>query len=145
MARRRMFSADIVNQDNFLDMPIDSQLLYFHLGMLADDEGFVSPKRIMRMIGASEDSLKLLLAKGFVIPFESGVIVIKHWKQNNYIQKDRFTPSIFHKECELLTCIQNVYELDTQVRKEGRKEGNTDSFNKIEEEKRKITEMLKIK
>ena len=97
-----MFSADIVNQDNFLDMPIDSQLLYFHLGMLADDEGFVSPKRIMRMIGASEDSLKLLLAKGFVIPFESGVIVIKHWKQNNYIQKDRFTPSIFHKECELL-------------------------------------------
>jgi len=143
MARRRMFSADIVNQDNFLDMPIDSQLLYFHLGMLADDEGFVSPKRIMRMIGSSEDSLKLLLAKGFVIPFESGVIVIKHWKQNNYIQKDRFTPSIFHKERDLLACIQNVYELDTQVRKVGRKEGNT-NFS-IEEEKKKITEMLKIK
>lgn len=133
MARRRMFSSDIVNQDNFLDMPTDSQLLYFHLGMLADDEGFVSPKRVMRMIGASEDSLKLLIAKKFVIPFETGIIVIRHWKQNNYLQKDRFSPSIYEEERKQLDCIRNVYILDTQEgRKEDRKE---DTFYSLEEEK----------
>jgi hypothetical protein len=109
-----MFSSDIVNQDIFLDMPSDSQLLYFHLGMSADDEGFVSPKRVVRMIGASDDSLKILVAKGFVIPFETGVMVITHWKQNNYLQKDRLTPTIYHKERATIECIQNVYKLDTQ-------------------------------
>lgn len=93
-----MFSSDIVTQDNFLDMPSDSQLLYFHLGMAADDEGFVSPKKVMRMVGASEDSLKLLIVKGFVIPFRSGVVVITHWKQNNYLQKDRLSPTIYQRE-----------------------------------------------
>lgn len=149
MSRRRMFSSDIVGQDNFLDMPTDSQLLYFHLGMLADDEGFVSPKRVMRMMGASEDSLKLLIAKQFVIPFESGIIVIKHWKQNNYLQKDRFTPSIYQEERQLLDCIQNVYKMYTQEgRKVGRKEEehfysleeqrNEDKINAIKNEIRQV-------
>ena len=130
MARRRMFSSDIVNDDHFLDMPSEVQLLYFHLGMSADDEGFVSPKRVMRMIGASDDTLKILIAKNFVIPFESGVMVITHWRQNNYIQKDRFTPTIYHKEKVSLDCIQNVYKLDTQVgRKEERKEDTRPSIN----------------
>lgn len=126
MARRRMFSSDIVLQDNFLDMPTDSQLLYFHLGMHSDDEGFVSPKRVMRMVGASEDSIKILVGKGFVIPFESGVVVITHWKQNNYLQKDRFTSSIYDTERSMLECIHNVYKLDTQysIGKEGRKLGD---------------------
>lgn len=126
MARRRMFSSDIVLQDNFLDMPTDSQLLYFHLGMHADDEGFVSPKRVMRMVGASEDSIKILVGKGFVIPFKSGVVVITHWKQNNYLQKDRFTSSIYDNERAMLECIHNVYKLDTQysIGKEGRKLGD---------------------
>lgn len=121
-----MFSSDIVHQDTFLDMPTDSQLLYFHLGMHADDEGFVSPKRVMRMVGASDDSIKILVAKGFVIPFESGVVVITHWKQNNYLQKDRFTASIYDKERGQLDCIHNVYKLDTQysIGKEERKLGD---------------------
>src|SRR5438477_9850520 len=113
MAQRRMFSAQIVNADAFLDMPISSQALYFHLGMSADDDGFVSPRKVLRMIGAGEDDLKVLLSKGFVIPFESGVIVITHWKQNNNIQGDRYTPSIYRGERARLSCIQNVYELDT--------------------------------
>jgi len=108
-----MFSAQIVNADAFLDMPISSQALYFHLGMSADDDGFVSPRKVLRMIGAGDDDLKVLLSKGFVIPFESGVIVITHWKQNNYIQADRYTPSIYKAERSRLSCIQNVYALET--------------------------------
>lgn len=108
-----MFSAQIVNADAFLDMPISSQALYFHLGMSADDDGFVSPRKVLRMIGAGDDDLKVLLSKGFVIPFESGVIVITHWKQNNYIQADRYTPSIYKVERSRLSCIQNVYALET--------------------------------
>jgi hypothetical protein len=107
-----MFSAQIVNADAFLDMPISSQALYFHLGMSADDDGFVSPRKVLRMTGAGEDDLKVLLSKSFVIPFESGVIVITHWKQNNYIQADRYTPTIYKDERATLSCIQNVYRLD---------------------------------
>ena len=113
MAQRRMFSAQIVNSDAFLDMPISSQALYFHLGMHSDDDGFVSPRKVLRLIGAGDDDLKVLLSKQFVIPFDSGVIVITHWKQNNYIQADRYTPTIYKAERQQLSCIQNVYELDT--------------------------------
>ena len=84
-----MFSTAIVKSDPFLDMPASTQVLYFHLGMEADDEGFVYPKQAMRSIGAAEDDLKLLVAKKFVVPFESGVIVIKHWNVNNSIRYDR--------------------------------------------------------
>jgi hypothetical protein len=86
---RRMFSSQIVNSDPFLDMPVSVQALYFHLGMNADDEGFVYPKQVMRQIGAAQDDLSILLAKKFIIPFDSGVIVLKHWNVNNTIRYDR--------------------------------------------------------
>jgi len=94
-------------------MPLTSQALYFHLGMSADDDGFVSPRKILRMTGAGEDDLKVLLAKNFVIRFETGVIVITHWKQNNYLRNDRYTPTIYKAERDRLSCIQSVYVLDT--------------------------------
>ena len=95
---RRMFSPKIVESDAFLDMPISTQALYFHLGMESDDDGFVNPKRTMRLIGASEDDLKVLITKRFVLPFESGVIVIKHWKINNLIRKDFYKPTLYIEE-----------------------------------------------
>src|SRR4029453_7988296 len=112
MAQRRMFSSQIVTSDDFSEMPLTSQALYFHLGMSADDDGFVSPRKILCMTGAGEDDLKLLVAKGFVIPFNSGVIVITHWKQSNYLRADRYTPTIYKAERSMLSSIQNVYTLD---------------------------------
>ena len=95
MAERRMFAKTITNSDSFLEMPLSSQCLYFHLNMNADDDGFVnSPKRIQRMINASDDDFKILIAKSFILTFESGVIVIKHWRLNNYIQKDRYKETV---------------------------------------------------
>jgi hypothetical protein len=108
-----MFSSQIVSSDEFLEMPLTSQALYFHLGMSADDDGFVSPRKILRMTGAGEDDLKVLLAKNFVIRFETGVIVVTHWKQNNYLRNDRYTPTIYKAERDRLSCIQSVYVLDT--------------------------------
>ena len=130
MAERRMFAKTIIDSDAFLDMPMSTQALYFHLSMRADDDGFINnPKRIQRMIGASDDDLKLLIAKSFVILFESGVVVIKHWKIHNYIQSDRYKPTVYAEEKSLLDvkknkaytlntneCIQNVYNTDTQDR-----------------------------
>src|SRR5215470_9961135 len=113
MAQRRMFSSQIVTSDEFLEMPLTSQALYFHLGMSADDDGFVSPRKILRMTGAGEDDLKVLMSKRFVIPFQSGVIVITHWKQNNYLRNDRYTPTIYKDEMNRLSSIQGVYHLDT--------------------------------
>ena len=128
MAERRMFSKAIIDSDAFLDMPISTRLLYFDLSMRADDDGFVNgPKKIIRMTGASDDDLRILIAKNFIIPFDSGVIVIKHWKINNYIQKDRYKETIYKNEKALLSenenkeyvldtvCIQAVYTVDTQV------------------------------
>lgn len=113
MARKRMFDMEIVDTDLFLDMPQSSQNLYFHLGMRADDDGFVSnPKKIIKIIGANEDDLKLLFLKKFVIPFESGVCVITHWKLNNYLRKDRYTETIYKAEKRQLTEDENgVYSL----------------------------------
>ena len=99
MAERRMFTKKIVDSDAFLDMPLSSQALYFHLSMRADDEGFINnPKKIQRMVGASDDDMKVLVAKRFILVFESGVIVIKHWKMHNYIQADRFHPTDYKDE-----------------------------------------------
>jgi hypothetical protein len=98
-----MFSQSIVESDAFLDMPLSSQGLYLHLSMNADDYGFVSPKRIMRMIGANEDDLKILLAKRYILGFESGVVVIKHWHLNNTIRKDRSIQTTYEKEHASLT------------------------------------------
>ena len=107
MAQRRLFSPDIVSSDAFLEMPSSTQALYFHLGMNADDDGFVSPKRIMRAIGVSEDDLKVLLAKRFALPFESGVIVIKHWLIHNTIRKDRYKPTRYLDEKKTLQIKEN--------------------------------------
>ena len=94
MAERRMMSKSIIKSDTFLDMPSTTQNLYFHMLLDADDDGFINaPKSIMRMIGAKDDDMKVLTAKQFVIPFESGVVVIKDWKIHNYIQNDRYKPS----------------------------------------------------
>lgn len=99
MADKRMFSKSIVLSDAFLDMPATSRCLYFTLSMLADDDGFVnSPKSIMRQCGASEDDLKVLFGKKFVIPFESGIVVIKHWRINNYLRGDRYKPTKYTEE-----------------------------------------------
>ena len=103
MAERRMFAKTIVLSDAFLDMPLGARCLYMTMGMLADDDGFVNaPKSIMRQCGASDDDLKVLISKKFVLPFESGVIVIKHWRINNYLQKDRIQPTKYVDEMAML-------------------------------------------
>ena len=103
MAERRMFHTSVVESDGFLDLPVSSQALYFHLNMRADDDGFINnPKRIQRTIGASEDDLKLLIAKRFVICFENGVIVIKHWRMHNTLRKDRYNPTHYQEQLAML-------------------------------------------
>lgn len=126
MAERRMFSKKIVCGDPFTEMPHSAQALYIQLSMEADDDGFVNnAKKIQRSIGADDKDLGLLLAKRFIIQFDSGVIAIKHWKMNNYIQKDRYKPTVYSEEKEALIVkpngayterIQDVYKMDTQVR-----------------------------
>lgn len=124
MAERRMFAKTIIDSDAFIDMPLSTHALYFHLSMRADDDGFINnPRKIQRMIGASDDDLKVLVAKRFLIPFDSGVVVIKHWKIHNYIQKDRYKPTVYSEEKAMLTskdngayteCIQPVSKTETQ-------------------------------
>ena len=131
MAQRRMFSRKITETDRFLEMPLSSQALYFHLNMGADDEGFIDKtKTIQRTIGASDDDMKLLIAKGFLIPFDSGVVVIRHWRIHNYIRSDRFQSTLYQSEKAQLefgksktadlkpleNVIPNGYQMDTQVR-----------------------------
>lgn len=132
MAERRMFAKTIIDSDLFLDMPLTTQALYFHLSMRADDDGFINnPKKILRMIGCNEDELRLLIAKKFVIPFESGVCVIKHWKIHNYIRNDRYKETgyleeksqlelsdnnTYEKKVGIPTDNQVVYQMDTQDR-----------------------------
>lgn len=116
MANRRMFSLKIIDTDLFLDMSISARLLYYDLSMRADDDGFVaSPKKIQRMVGASDDDLKILIAKQFIIPFDSGICVIKHWRVHNYIQKDRYNPTFYKLEMSMLQHNNGTYKLvDTQ-------------------------------
>ena len=131
MAQRRMFSRKITETDRFLEMPLSSQALYFHLNMGADDEGFIDKaKTIQRTIGASDDDMKLLIAKGFLIPFDSGVVVIRHWRIHNYIRSDRFQSTLHqdektqleydHSKTAMLKPLENVipngHHLDTQDR-----------------------------
>jgi hypothetical protein len=126
VAERRMFAKTIIDSDVFLDMPLSTQALYFHLSMRADDDGFINnPKKIQRIIGASDDDLKLLIAKNFIIPFESGIVVIKHWKIHNYIRNDRYKETVYQEEKALLDTkgnkaytlgIPNDNQMDTQVR-----------------------------
>ena len=125
-----MFAKTVIDSDAFLDMPLSTQALYFHLSMRADDDGFINnPKKIQRMVGASDDDLKLLLLKRFLITFESGVVVIKHWKIHNFIRNDRYKPTIYKEEKALLIekenkayterdtlGIPNGYQMETQDR-----------------------------
>lgn len=129
LAERRMFAKTIVTSDAFLDMPLSARCLYFTLGMFADDDGFVNnPKSIMRQVGASQDDLNLLLVKRFILTFESGVIVIKHWRIHNYIRNDRYKETKYVEEKSTLTLdekgaytemdsvgIPLVDKMDTQV------------------------------
>ncbi|XYG85375.1 DnaD domain protein [Limosilactobacillus reuteri] len=108
MAQRRMFSQKVTETDKFLDMGLTAQSLYFHLGMNADDDGFVgNPKSIKRMIGASEDDLKALVEKDYLIVFEDGVVVIKDWLVSNYVKKDRYTPTIYTDDMKLIGLDKN--------------------------------------
>ena len=134
MAERRMFAKTIVTSDAFLDMPASTRCLYFLLGMVADDDGFVNnPRSIMRQSGATADDMNLLIAKRFILTFQSGVVVIKHWCIHNTIQKDRYKETKYLEEKATLSldgnkayteavsdvypeCIQDVSRLDTQVR-----------------------------
>ena len=163
MAQRRMFSRKITETDHFLEMPLSSQALYFHLNMGADDEGFIDKaKTIQRTIGASDDDMKLLIAKGFLIPFESGVVVIRHWRIHNYIQADRFQATIYQDEKEQLDfdkskiasikpldqCIQNVSKMDTQVRlgEDSLDKDRLDKVNNLysgEDEKKSLSQIIK--
>ncbi len=114
MAERRMFAKTIIDSDAFLDMPLSTQALYFHLSMRADDEGFINnPKKIMRMIGANQNEMELLLAKRYLLMFDSGVVVIKHWKIHNYIQKDRFKETLYKEEKEQISVKNNNSYTDT--------------------------------
>lgn len=152
-----MFAKTIIDSDAFLDMPLSTQSLYFHLSMRADDDGFINnPKKIQRMIGASDDDLKLLMAKSFIIAFDSGVVVIKHWRIHNYIQKDRYKETVYLEEKEMLgikennaytledktmdtECIHDVYSLEAQDRI------GKDSLGKVREGKDKTPALPKHK
>ena len=130
MAERRMFSKSVIDSDAFMDMPLSAQALYFHLAMRADDDGFLSnPKMVMRMICASEDDMKLLITKEFIMPFDNGIVVITHWKIHNRIRADRYKETMHKEEKGLLSTDMNgrytigipsdnqmSYQLDTQVR-----------------------------
>ena len=132
MAERRMMAKSVIEADSFMDLPMSTQCLYFHMLLRADDDGFIkNPSAIRRAIGCGSDDMTLLIAKRFILPFESGVIVIRHWKIHNYIQKDRYRPSdceeakqiemdankaykIKASEALYPECIQNVSKLDTE-------------------------------
>lgn len=134
MAERRMFAKTIIDSDAFLEMPQSCQLLYFHLAMRADDDGFINnPKAIMRNVGSKDDDIRLLISKKFIIPFESGIVVIKHWKIHNYIRNDRYKETKYMGEKQTLSLDENgaytalvddldtngipvVSKMDTQVR-----------------------------
>ena len=142
LGEKRMFSRKVVESDAFLDMPATAQMLYFHLCLNADDEGFISaPKRVMRMVGASEKDLKALADLRFILGFESGVVVIKHWWLNNTKRKDRLQPTDYAEEKALLFMKDNgAYTFtkshDNQVSTTCQPEGNQMTpQNKIKENK----------
>ncbi len=148
MAEKRMFAKTIIDSDAFMDMPLSTQALYFHLSMRADDDGFVNnPKKVQRMIGCGDDDMKLLLAKSFLIGFDSGVVVVTHWKINNFIRTDRYTPTVYETEKAMLQLQQNkmyvlgipsdnqtVYQRSTQIRLDkNRLDENSIDENSIDE------------
>ena len=111
MAQKRMFDKRIVESDKFVDLPNSSKALYFMAGMSADDRGFFQPRSLQRMYGFSEDDFKILIAKNYFIPFESGVMVITDWNKNNWLDTRRITETEYVEELKLLELINNKYEL----------------------------------
>ena len=123
MASKRMFDKAIIEQDGFFDLPMEAKALYFLLGMEADDEGFINPRKVLRLYGGNDDSIRILSVKGFIIPFDTGVIVITDWKRNNYIDKKRVKPTIYQQEKAQITydevsekyvfnkCLTNVQQM----------------------------------
>ena len=110
MAAKRMFSIDVIDTDKFLDMPVSTQALYFHFGMRADDDGFVSsPKKIVKIANCTNDDLRILISKGYVIPFDSGVVVITDWRANNLIKNDRYKPTRYQEEFKQLEMKDGSY------------------------------------
>lgn len=140
-----MFAKTIVLSDAFLDMPLTARCLYFTLGMLADDDGFVnSPKSIIRQCGASEDDLRILIAKKFVIAFENGVIVIKHWRLNNYLRSDRYKPTVYADEKQRITVdVSGIYHTDTD--KVGIPDIGIPSIGKVREGKESIGKVNNVR
>lgn len=122
MAQRRMFSPEIIESEDFLSLPVSSQALYFHLAMNADDDGFIQPQKIMRMVGSSGDDLKILLAKRFLLSFETGVVVVKHWLIHNLIRGDRYKETRFIAEKNTLKIKDN--KAYTEIDKFGCQIGN---------------------
>lgn len=162
MAERRMFAKTIIDSDAFLNMPLSTQALYFHLSMRADDDGFINnPRKIMRMVNCSEDDLNMLFYKNFIIGFESGIIVIKHWKIHNYIRNDRYKETVYKEEKSQLETksngsytikpnlkefgIPNGYQMEPQVRlgkvSIGKEKDNNVSFSN-ETIEYKLSELL---
>ena len=140
MANKRMFSLDVVDTDAFQDLPVSSRYLYYELGMRADDDGFMkSPKKLLRTIGCTEDDLLLLIAKGFAIKFESGVIVITDWRINNTIKGDRYHPSICSEKAQLGLLPNKRYYLVPQLELSGNQDGSIlvpqNSIGEINKEK----------
>jgi len=122
MAQRRMISKLIIDTDEFLEMPVSSQALYFHLLLRADDDGFISsPRRIQKMTGAGQDDYNVLISRKYLIPFESGVCVIKHWRIHNYVKGDRYHPTMYQAEREMLTTDQ----AGTYILEPGRSQNGT--------------------
>ena len=159
MAERRMFAKSIIDSDAFLDMPMSARLLYYDLSMRADDDGFVnSPKKIMKIVGASVDDMNILIARKFILDFESGVIVIKHWRIHNYIRIDRYKETNYLEEKSMLKLDENkaytlsnkgtgiplVYQRDTQVRlgKDSIGKNSIDNNKEIKEENEKEFEEI---
>ena len=152
MSDKRMFSKQIIDSDAFLEMPLSTQALYFHLSMRADDDGFVDcPKKIQRMVRANDDDFRLLLSKRYILIFESGVIVIKHWRIHNTIKKDRYKPTVYIEEkAQLALKANNAYTEKDKVEKdenpivqtigttlepERNQDGNTISIDKVNKDK----------
>jgi len=143
MAQKRMFSKKIVDSDAFLEMPPEAQFLYFHLVMRADDEGFIgNPKRIIRMIGSNENDLRVLLSKRFILIFESGVIVIKHWLIHNTIRLDRFNKTTYEEEKKTIGLKENkaYTEINKALFSTGNLPATQDKLSKVKLSKDKIGE-----
>ena len=139
MPEKRMFTKKITESDAFLEMPLSTQCLYFHLNMNADDDGFVNnPRRCVKLIGANDDDLKLLIAKAFVLAFESGVVVIKHWWMHNTLRNDRYKPTDYIEEKQLLIKKENnAYTLATKWQPNGNQMETQPRLTKINQDKPK--------